>query len=203
MPNMRKTIQTRMDMPKPRKNMQTRKMTGTQMNELERIIMKLNKQDQETIKKALWIDTLTGLKNRNAFEYEAPLEIRKAKEIQYPITFILIDIDNFKTLNDTKGHQYGDQILKEIGTTIEGTTKQYDTKYRYGGEEFCIILPNTDINTGIRIAERIRTAIYKRTEQTVSIGITETNENLERILKIADEALYQSKKTGKNKITKK
>lgn len=152
---------------------------------------------------------LTKVYNRNYFEQEIPKEIEKAKRYNYPISVIMIDIDNFKNINDTYGHIIGDMVLNEVAGTIKKSIRKVDIPIRYGGEEFLIIAPHTDSKGAYRIAERIRKNIQNNTIRigeftiniTVSLGVTQLDpkRKFEDTIKIADKALYIAKKEGKNK----
>lgn len=146
-------------------------------------------------------DTLTGLRNRKYF-YTKLSEIKT----KAPVSLILIDIDNFKSINDTYGHMAGDQVLQQFAEILQSNTRKNDVIARWGGEEFAIILLQTNIKEAYKIADRIRTIIenhlfsYERItcKITVSIGIASAKEGAdvgtEQFIKIADEALYKAKK---------
>ena len=122
----------------------------------------------------------------------------------------MIDIDDFKVLNDTKGHQYGDEHLQLMSRLINDCLRESDTVYRYGGEEFTVILPNTDLEGGINLAERIRTYVENASPSnsrqpgfTVSIGVAELPGNASdavSLLKAADDAMFTAKRRGKNLV---
>lgn len=155
-------------------------------------------------------DHLTGILNRrgldSAFEREAARSIRH----QVPLCFALLDIDNFKQLNDTHGHKVGDDALVYLVESVKDTTRPEDVVSRYGGEEFVILLPNTNLEEGVQILSRIRRNLTKkfflhenkRLLITFSAGIAQfcSGESQESIFKRADEALYRAKKGGKNLI---
>lgn len=154
---------------------------------------------------------LTGLFNRNYFETEIKKEFIKARRYRYPISVIMIDIDNFKDINDRYGHLIGDLVLKVTGDIITKNIRSIDIPVRYGGEEFLIVLPHTSAIRAERVAERIREKIektkintpYGPISVTASFGVTEFdgNESIERLLDRVDMALYESKRKGKNKVT--
>jgi diguanylate cyclase (GGDEF)-like protein len=123
-----------------------------------------------------------------------------------------MDIDNFKVLNDTYGHLFGDKILSAIGDIIKSAIRIQDTAYRYAGDEFTIILPETEMDMAISVAERVRQAIESDTQAlssprpvmvTVSIGVVEylTDEAIKSFVHRADSAMYTSKKRGRNNIS--
>ncbi|MDD3453828.1 MAG: GGDEF domain-containing protein [Bacilli bacterium] len=153
-------------------------------------------------------DSLTGLWNRKYMD-ECLLESIKKKYKE--LSIIILDIDNFKKVNDDYGHLIGDEILKEVAQMIKENVDHYCTPTRYGGEEFLIILPNIDINKAYRIAENIRVSVYKRVfipntnkNITISGGISSTNKNrkINELIDEADQKLYKAKKEGRNKIVK-
>lgn len=153
---------------------------------------------------------LTGILNRrgldNAFERETSRSMRH----QIPLCYALLDIDNFKLLNDTHGHKVGDDALVYLVESVKDTTRPEDIVSRYGGEEFVILLPNTDLEEAVQILSRIRRNLTKkfflhenkRLLVTFSAGVAQLQpgETQESIFKRADEALYRAKKGGKNQI---
>lgn len=157
------------------------------------------------------LDYLTGLGNRRFFELALDRELDIAQQGDSPLGLIMIDIDNFKLINDNYGHQIGDEVLKNVSNLIKNHTRGVDISCRYGGEEFAVILPGTDCLVIRDVAERIRSAVgnsqffidKKVLGVTISAGVScfpkdaVTEENL---IKTADERLYSAKKTGKNKV---
>jgi diguanylate cyclase (GGDEF)-like protein len=144
-------------------------------------------------------------------------EVANAKRQQAPLCGIMTDIDFFKNVNDTYGHAVGDLVLKTIAKVIRGQLREYDIAGRYGGEEFSILLPFTEIHEAKMVAERLRCAIESKTIDiskvnpdietkniniTISLGIYELkeNDNVEDLIIKADKALYQAKNTGRNKV---
>lgn len=157
-------------------------------------------------------DGLTGLNNHRHFQEILAKEIERGKRYRHSVSLLLMDIDKFKTFNDTYGHPVGDLVLKEIATCIRGAIRVNDIPARYGGEEFTVIIPETDEHGAMVIAERIRSNIEKHVihsldkelHVTVSIGcatwplmVSTQQELIDR----ADQALYFSKKHGRNRIT--
>lgn len=157
-------------------------------------------------------DPLTGLFNRRYMEETLEREIHRALRTNFPIGIIMLDIDHFKKLNDTYGHEAGDMVLVEIGKKIGDNIRTSDIACRYGGEEFILILPNADIETTRLRAEKVREEIaqcgiiYHRQELgpiTMSLGVAgfpNHAQTLESVLKKADEALYIAKKLGRNRV---
>ena len=169
--------------------------------DIESILNKLNTDERAEIERLIWIDALTGLRNRRAFDYDTRKETRKSEAIGYGLTMLMIDVDKFKTYNDTKGHPEGDILLTKIGETIRENIKGFDTCYRYGGEEMCVLLPNTNTDQAYQVAERLRVNIQERTGQTISIGVSAYENDISKFISEADKALYVSKETGRNKTT--
>jgi diguanylate cyclase (GGDEF)-like protein len=151
----------------------------------------------------LYNDVLTGLRNRRFFYLNLSHEMKSNVEYNKPITLLMIDIDNFKSINDTYGHIVGDKVLKDMACIFKDNARESDTVVRWGGEEFSIILPNTDSIMATRIAERIRKKIesyefsygYTSFKATVSIGTVTINNTMhaEKIIDFADKALYKAK----------
>lgn len=137
------------------------------------------------------IDKLTEVNSRNSFEEEKYL----LKDYGY---VFLIDIDNFKMINDTYGHDYGDIVLKNVAKTIKSSIRKDDKLYRYGGEEFILFLKNSDKQIAEIVAERIRTKTIENCEVTVTIGIAPVIHDIDLSVKNADKALYIGKMQGKN-----
>ncbi|MEC7181862.1 MAG: GGDEF domain-containing protein, partial [Bdellovibrionota bacterium] len=127
------------------------------------------------------------------------------------VSLILIDIDNFKKINDTYGHQIGDEVLKILGKILKDDTRKGDEPARYGGEEFAVILPDTPIDQGVLVSERIREHVEKETfhdkenrpfNVTISLGISSfihsENKTEKALISESDQALYKAKSSGKN-----
>ena len=160
------------------------------------------------------IDSLTGLYNRMHFNETIQKEWKRTYRYGRPVTFIMLDVDHFKKVNDTYGHLSGDIVLKTVAKTIKEKTRDSDFVARYGGEEFAIILTETPLKNGIVAAEKIRQAIEskkiktlndKTVKVTVSCGVAtvepQTNiESPEKLIDKADKALYKAKNTGRNKV---
>jgi len=155
-------------------------------------------------------DTLTGTLNRRAFMNALTAEIGRSKRYQHPLSLLIIDIDYFKRVNDTYGHMSGDEVLKSITQTAIDTLRECDHYSRYGGEEFAVLLPESDLHAATQAAERIRHAIAEKSIQvndqlikvSISVGIAELGEcknNGDKLLSLADERLYQAKKEGRNR----
>jgi diguanylate cyclase (GGDEF)-like protein len=160
-------------------------------------------------------DQLTGLPNRRNFDMRLDLGWRMAIREKQPISFFMLDIDDFKTYNDSYGHQQGDQVLRMIAKTIERTLKRPgDFAARWGGEEFAVLLYNTGTNGALKIAESIRANVENikmpmpngsLAQLTVSVGINTQapvhGDSLESFISIADKELYKAKEAGKNRVS--
>jgi diguanylate cyclase (GGDEF)-like protein len=152
-------------------------------------------------------DGLTGLFNHTSCYEIMDLELKSYLRHGTVVSLILLDIDDFKTVNDRCGHQEGDRVLKELGAAIEDTARDSDICCRYGGEEFAVILPLTNASGAAEIAERIReraTRIHAGDcTLTVSSGVASSDEDTttsRALVKKADSALYQAKRSGKNRV---
>jgi len=163
---------------------------------------------------AAMTDPLTNMYNKNYFFHFLDKEIRRVKRHKTPLSLMMIDIDNFKAINDTYGHLIGDIILKDTAQLIINSIREVDIAARYGGEEFTVILPYTDEVGSAIVGERIRNMIESHAFDfpgsetsyhiTVSIGVVSCqNKTLDKkaLLQVADELMYLSKKQGKNKIS--
>jgi diguanylate cyclase (GGDEF)-like protein len=149
-------------------------------------------------------DALTGLSNRRAFEEELPREIDRAQRYGHRLSLLMIDLDDFKAVNDTKGHQTGDAVLIAVAQQLFREQRRSDMVVRLGGEEFVMVLPETDPAAAVSIAERVRKRILESPEcegTTISIGVASfpTSAKTERaLIRAADHALYAAKHRGKN-----
>jgi diguanylate cyclase (GGDEF)-like protein len=155
------------------------------------------------------MDELTELYLRDIFDVILSKEINESKRNDKIVSLMIIDIDDFKKVNDEHGHQKGDEVLKCIGQLLNDNVREMDTAARYGGEELVIIMPNTTLKQAYRIADRIRADISKLEFDSfsikVSIGVSQTDENInstKKLIKTADEALYEAKNSGKNKVVR-
>ena len=118
-------------------------------------------------------------------------------------SIILLDIDNFKKFNDTYGHTEGDQLLADVGKILSNEVRGLDLVARFGGEEFLILLPETELATTCKVAERIRKSVEAKTSITLSLGVTSCSSGtytIENFIKKADDAMYQAKQKGKNRV---
>ncbi len=175
-------------------------------------IIKIRKQ-YNNIKVLSLTDELTTLYNRRYFFVRLNDEIERAKRYDKKFSLLMIDIDNFKYFNDTFGHQKGDELLRKFASRVRNSVRLADFVSRYGGEEFTIIMPETDCEMAVKFAERLRHHIesvaflnnnqedYRRF--SISIGIAEFNSSVrdcDDLIKKADTALYAAKQKGKNRV---
>jgi diguanylate cyclase (GGDEF)-like protein len=152
-------------------------------------------------------DGLTGLFNHSYFSEQIDLEVLRFLRYGVPVSLMMIDIDDFKGINDSCGHQEGDRILNIMSTGLMREARESDTCCRYGGEEFAVILPLTDMSIASRIAERVQLAMTTETADsrkvTVSMGVAsccEITRSYRDLVRKADAALYQAKRNGKNRL---
>jgi diguanylate cyclase (GGDEF)-like protein len=170
--------------------------------------------NEEKLKLMASTDMLTGLWNRRHFIHLAEKEFERALRYKQTFSLMLLDIDHFKKINDTVGHAAGDYILQYLSGVMRSTLRKVDIISRFGGEEFCIICPNTDLNSTALLAERLRKdvnsvpGIYngKKVPLSVSIGVVEYEESykcIEQLISAADQAMYEAKDKGRNNVVKK
>jgi two-component system cell cycle response regulator len=163
---------------------------------------------KKELEKIAMYDTLSGLLNRLSLFNRIDIEIERAMRAMFPLSGIMLDIDHFKPVNDNFGHQCGDLVIREIGARLRNQLRKYDYAGRYGGEEFFIILPNTNLTQALSIGERFRKEIAKSKfpcgeEEiciTVSLGISQyrPSESREKWIDRADKAMYKAKQMGRN-----
>ncbi|MCF7970728.1 MAG: GGDEF domain-containing protein [Methylococcaceae bacterium] len=160
--------------------------------------------------KMAFTDTLTQTNNRTAFNDSLIREMTLAKRQANHLSLIFIDLDHFKAINDNYGHDCGDQALKSAAQCIKDSIRGCDIAYRYGGEEFVVLLSNTDLEGAKLLAERIREKIANHTlaydmkliKLTASLGVSSLrgNDTADSFVKRADDAMYKAKQTGRNKV---
>jgi diguanylate cyclase (GGDEF)-like protein len=155
------------------------------------------------------VDGLTGLANRRAGERALEQELARAQRFGGNLALVLCDLDNFKAVNDRHGHLAGDDVLRELGEVLAETVRTVDVAARWGGEEFALVLPGTDAEGGVQLAERAREALEARTlltpdgeplQVTASFGVAAFPEHGEGLVAAADAALYRAKRSGKNRV---
>jgi diguanylate cyclase (GGDEF)-like protein/PAS domain S-box-containing protein len=155
------------------------------------------------------VDALTGLANRGAFEERLIAELADAQRHGRPLGVLLADVDHFKAVNDTHGHQAGDAVLRAVGKMLAGGIRERDVAARFGGEEFAVVLPSTDLYGALEAAERLRAAIEVARPAgiavTISVGVAAADDARPRaahdLLAAADRALYRSKDEGRNRVS--
>ena len=175
------------------------------------ILLDKEKIDAELLRAAS-VDGLTDTLNRQAFEKRAREMIALFARRQEPVSCLLLDIDDFKQVNDTHGHVAGDEVLRQFALTIKGLLRNYDLLGRYGGEEFAILLPGADSGQAMEIAQRLRGSVESMSIDgnellrcTVSIGVSTMipgmDTKTEHFYRLSDKALYHAKDLGKNRVT--
>ncbi len=162
--------------------------------------------EMQRLNKLANIDTLTGIYNRRKFNELLLIEYKRAKRYSRHLSALFFDIDHFKKINDSYGHDIGDAVLKELALLVQSQLRETDVFARWGGEEFVVLLPETSAENAMRFAEHIRTKVEtfsftKAGTVTISIGITPLHkkEQLDTFLKRLDQALYKAKKEGRNR----
>ena len=158
-------------------------------------------------------DQLTGLFNRRYMSRHLSTLVANASATGKPVSFLILDIDFFKNVNDTYGHDTGDDVLREFATRISANVRGIDLACRYGGEEFVVVMPDTDMSFAYMVAERLRQAVADAPFKiavapgnlpvTISIGVTSSegpNDTAESLLHRADQALYRAKRDGRNRV---
>ena len=155
-------------------------------------------------------DGLTGLGNRRALDCALQRNIEQAKRYDEPLSLVLGDLDHFKTINDSLGHAAGDEILRQVAERFQHEIRASDLGFRYGGEEFAVLLPHTDADCAATVAERLRSALteqpmscdHREVAVTVSIGVTtlDPDDTDRSLVEAADTALYRAKHLGRNRV---
>lgn len=164
----------------------------------------------QTLEHAALTDGLTGMHNRRYFDDALREYLEEFRRIDRPIGLMILDLDHFKQVNDTHGHDVGDEVLKAVAICLKDMTRYHDIVARPGGEEFAVVAPNMDVEILSRFAERIRKAIAAlpveagnvRLKVTASVGIAvwDRRESMEDLYRRADARLYQAKRQGRNRI---
>lgn len=175
--------------------------------ELAQANLKLQQREAQ-IREASLTDQLTGVGNRRRLEQELALEVERAERTGEPLAAFMADIDHFKQVNDEYGHQVGDIVLVALGQLLREQTRATDTAARFGGEEFVVLLPHTDLAQAVAIAERTREALAQlRIEPiprpiTASFGVSvrAPGEEAEGLIRRIDAALYTAKNAGRNRV---
>ena len=169
-------------------------------------------ENNKQLEKMVSIDRLTQVHNRNYYELQVPLEIERANRNKLSFAFLIIDIDDFKKVNDGFGHDVGDRVLRLAAQTVRKSLRKIDLMFRYGGEEFVVLLPGAGSDSAKRTAERIRGIVARvehptedgrKVKVTISIGgciYPDHAVNESQLLRTADKALYAAKEEGKNRV---
>jgi two-component system cell cycle response regulator len=164
----------------------------------------------ETLQHAALTDGLTGMQNRRYFDDALKEYLTEFRRIQKPLGLMIFDLDHFKQVNDTHGHDVGDEVLRSVASTLRDMTRYHDVVARLGGEEFAVVAPNMTEDQLFKLAERIRKAIAMQTVQagnvklkvTTSVGMAtwDGKETGEDFYRRADKQLYQAKRQGRNRV---
>lgn len=166
----------------------------------------------ELLEQSAQIDGLTGLYNRRYLDNRLKEELERARRYRHDLAVAILDVDRFKSINDTYGHSFGDIVLGEVGATLQSMSRGTDIVARYGGEEFVVILPEQDLRRAAHVAERVRQAIEAievahnghRVPISASLGVASTEEvgsDCPKLLvESADKALYSAKQSGRNRV---
>ncbi|MDD3505939.1 MAG: GGDEF domain-containing protein, partial [Sulfurimonas sp.] len=179
----------------------------TEKERLEHLV----KQRTKEIELLSKIDSLTGLWNRRYLEESLETEFKRAKRYDKELSIMIIDLDHFKHVNDTYGHMAGDEVLRQVSARIKKCQRETDFIGRYGGEEIVIILPETDLHTAVKVADSVRKSIEQKPIEfekqnislTTSIGVNsmrKEHESYATMFSEVDEALYNAKKLGRNRV---
>lgn len=185
---------------------------STKLLESEQEIATL-KEALESVRYEAMTDQLTGIGNRKRFDRAMDEAMLSSEATGEPFSLLVCDIDHFKKFNDTHGHQTGDQVLRLVGSTVKSSVSSKDIACRYGGEEFCVILPSTKVGRATDMANVIRQAVMgkelvKRStgetlgRVTISIGVAELrqDDSVQSIIERADKCLYAAKEAGRNRV---
>jgi len=163
------------------------------------------------VERLSFTDDLTGVFSRRHFFALAEQEFQRSNRHGHDFAIVMLDIDHFKNVNDKYGHLVGDQVLKALARDLGKSLRGMDIISRYGGEEFIVLLPDTDKTTAIGVAERLREYVAEHVHEsdqgdftiTISLGVvsfSKKNKNIEELLSLADKALYEAKVAGRNRV---
>jgi diguanylate cyclase (GGDEF)-like protein len=161
-----------------------------------------NAETYHQVQQAARTDALTGLLNHGAMQVRVREEIARARRDGTPLSFVIIDLDDFKRVNDVRGHQAGDDLLRQVAAVLHGELRPYDVVARYGGDEFVLLLPGSDEKDACMVAERVRDTVEREQVGACSLGVAEWHEPLDAdtLLEHADRALLLAKRTGKGRV---
>jgi diguanylate cyclase len=176
--------------------------------ELEQRALELEEANRK-ISALIYLDPLTGIANRRSLDENLIREAERTKRLKLPLSAVMLDVDHFKSFNDTYGHAMGDKVLKAIAETLSSHVRPYDLVARYGGEEFLALLPSTAIEDAGKSAERLRAAISEITLEglnwkiTASFGVATLlpGQSSRTLFERADKALYHAKTNGRNQVS--
>jgi diguanylate cyclase len=183
-----------------------------ELNQSSKVMEELRR-DLELVRREALTDGLTGLSNRKSFDAEIERMVNEAQKEESTISILMLDIDHFKSFNDNYGHQIGDQVLRLLARTLTEGIKGKDRAFRYGGEEFVILLPETNLTSAVAVANSLRKALASKDvinrasgeklgRISMSIGAAEyfDKESVESLIERADSALYTAKQNGRNQV---
>jgi len=187
--------------------LKARLRTGRRIIELQQELIRA----REELRVQATRDSLTDLWNHAAILDILRREIDRSRREGTPLGVLMADIDHFKRINDTRGHMAGDQVLRQVAESLKGAVRAYDSVGRYGGEEFLVVAPGSDVASTLQLAERLRAAVREATAGgvaaspvTLSVGFTSTAElgesDWDVLLRVADGALYEAKSAGRDRV---
>jgi len=171
--------------------------------------VRLNRMQMKQLEEMAIRDALTGLFNRRQFDIAFAGEVQRAERYDRSFCFFIVDIDHFKSVNDTFGHPFGDFVLQELGRVLSGVIREADTLYRYGGEEFCVLMPETRYAEGkmvaLRMLETVRNHVFSKGQPSLKLTISIGGAVFpdcpgERLIQFADQSLYRAKHEGRNRV---
>ena len=186
-------------------------LLGTMMGHAFYELLRRNFVQRRELTRLAYTDSLTGVANRARFLALAEREVARAQRYRRPLSLLVLDVDHFKRINDSFGHLAGDAALRELGLALAGSVRASDLVGRLGGEEFGVVLPETDVRAATELAERLRTSVHRvmvpnegdGAAMSVTIGASELatqTEGLRELLIRADRALYQGKRDGRDRV---
>lgn len=171
--------------------------------------LRLGRMQMERLEEMAIRDALTGLFNRRQFDIAFEGELQRGERYGRSFCLLIVDIDHFKSVNDTFGHLFGDFVLQELGRVLSDVIRETDTLYRYGGEEFCVLMPETHYAEGkqaaLRLLEAARKHVFNKDGQSLKLTISIGGAVFpdcpgESLIQTADQALYQAKQDGRNRV---